>query len=334
MVLSNTLHYSTKYANSLIKEAPGCRLKKNVSDPDAGNLPYVSLQGLIHDDPSVWESGLDVVLTMGGGNGAKTNVERQRVFKGYVDDLVGDEKPYTPKCGNITPVEKLKLEGGEVAGLSDGIKSPRVKQILVPNGDTYISLTPVESTGISKVIKSLSYSKKNNPNGIRIPKAVGVPIGGTKPANVSINAAKQFVQGNVIFSTAPMITPEISKTLSLQYKDMRIRLDYKETQNISKFLDSTGILESIGRSATENILQSILEKALLPFMYDVSKARKSVEHGDIVLTPFNEYVMFGTGNETELGAAKVILAAIYRITGRLGTNEENLVIEMIRRIIP
>ena len=344
IVLENTVHLSSRYANSSTNPPIGVRFSKNHTVPD---LPYVTVQGTLTENPALWSTMLDVTIgqTSKSTNQAEVDLllkECRHFFKDK-DIKSGHKKIIDP----ITPVEQTKLYSQHISYGNEPLDY-RVKQIFLPFNGDYISATPLESAGFSLVIKELleylatvhMMESHEVPTKEKITKSTynkffyahhkcrGISVGGTNSQNVSLMCAKHVMEHTGMFYGAPIMDAAIRQAMRLMSKDMYIKTDYSATKDLEEWLASDiGFLSTkLPNKVKKNILKAKLRAMLQPFLKETAEMRKR-EYDQ--LTPFNRLVY----NQNSKELAVEVFQKIGSKFGVISTGASNQIIEQMENLI-
>lgn len=169
---------------------------------DAVGLPYVSVRSMLAV-PGIFRDLMDYQL-----NAA--------LFP-YAKKLLGMESP-APDCA---PEDKEQLVSRALLGEQDAVNA-RLRQVLLPlQDDQYVSVTPLESSGLGALLRfriKPYLDPENEIPGWRKPKLASMPIGGKKPQNVGIRVRDMAC----LFIETPTVNATIQSAVRAAYKGIRV----------------------------------------------------------------------------------------------------------------
>lgn len=203
-VVGKLVHQSFKTTNSK-SEAGGVRVPLS----KAQNVPYIGISSFLHH-------GVHVPLEYTKNPGKATSAYKQ------VNAVASSSHEEN------APEDEVEIIRCELSSVSDiplvdcSHISPRLRQVLIPRGDTYISLTPISSHGVGQIIRSalwnhherLSQEEIRNQDYAYLNTAE-LPIGGAKSLNVGMEV---FGVRSPLVGDAPSPDHDLRYALSLFYR--------------------------------------------------------------------------------------------------------------------
>lgn len=249
--LSSLVHQSFKTINTNT-EAGGVRIPSS----KGLNLPYVSARTLI---------GAGIALRMDRYVGAASHViysQIDAVCTGRTEGVPESELDLIR--GRISEVQEV----GAVFG-GDHV-SPRMKQMLLPKGDSYVAISPVSCAGVAIVLQEARSRHNERVFANREHKDVDVgkpiaaasfPVGGDKSLNAgglvyrmqqTLYAAPPGTQQEVKYALAlhhrGFTTPPIPPRLMKEYLAWRAEVHEKTDNNMDARSRHREIIQSIARA--------------------------------------------------------------------------------------
>jgi len=352
-IIENASHLSVKYTNSL---SPALGVRFNVDDiaSDINTLPYVSVQGVLQDEPECYNDLLDVM----GNNQAKF---LSGMFSKENTSLVTNDPKKLKKSDTwedpLTNEEKDILSLYSIINNCDNLYGTRVKQLFLPLNDSYIVVTPTESAGMLLVLhnklkkhknevaekerivleqkSSLTKKEKDTLTKIKqgkyylnIKYCHGVAIGGTKPLNVSFKAARGYMKTPLYFET-PAPNKVINNIVSLKYNDMFIPYNKDLIKNVVLLLQNKHSYKS------KKIMRTYMLRALLPLCKKVEENRLLIKDTDDV-TPFNRWILSDERQSTLPKHKKFLKLICNHTIGRemeMSSEQQNTIITILKTIL-
>ena len=204
--LAESVHFSNKTINSNIEKG-GIRLAKS----QALDLPYISARTLLADDITI--------PTDYQANAGKTATIFKAIKSAMLDeDLSEQDDDFKTVVNTIQPDIVSLFDTPYQAGLEH--INIRMRQLLLPKGDDYLSISPISSAGVNHwlndEVDDIKEARKTDNDLHSITTAV-FGIGGANPQNVgSLVRAMQ----RPIYLTAPTANDTIRQAFSLYYKGL------------------------------------------------------------------------------------------------------------------
>ena len=202
--LSSLVHQSFKTVNTNA-EAGGVRIPAS----KALNLPYVSARTLI---------GAGICLRMDRYVGAANHVIYSQIDAVSIGRTEGvPESELALIKARLTEVQN---EGAVFGG--DHV-SPRMKQVLLPKGDTYVAISPVSCAGVAIVLQEarsrhnerVFENRENKTVNVGKPiSAASFPVGGDKSLNAG---GLVYRMQQTFYATSPSSQQDVKYALALHY---------------------------------------------------------------------------------------------------------------------
>lgn len=210
-VASELVHFSFKTVNSNATKG-GIRL----SDDKTLNLPYVALRRLMRNR----QFAVDYTSTGTKGKTAKITKQIRMLRRG--------ESPCAPeeRIALLASIDEAG-QGSYIEGIDE--LDPRLRQLLIPKGDTYVVLTPLCAGGLLAEIKA-DVTARNNATKIEA-KVAGadsarawlrtahIGVGGANPHNVG--ALVRDMQTPLVFE-APQQKHAERTTLAIHHRGFKL----------------------------------------------------------------------------------------------------------------
>ena len=207
--LAESVHFSNKTINSNIEKG-GVRLAKS----QALDLPYISARTLLQDE-------LTLLLDYQGD--APNITTFAKVIKpAMINSELSEDNEYKFVIEEVRKDVQSLLDKPFQANLTH--VNIRMRQLLIPNTESYISISPISAGGLNYLLnQEVNFLKSNreenkdflaNFNNI---KTATFGIGGSRPINVGMLA--QEMQ-RPIYLTAPTANDTIRQAFSLYYKGL------------------------------------------------------------------------------------------------------------------
>lgn len=197
------VHFSFKSVNS---NAAGGGVR--LSNENALALPYVSVRTLMaHGVP------IDLDYTKNTGKTANIAKQTRAIFAGE-----------QPACEGSTELirDTCLLAFSSSMECNCGFVSPRMRQLLIPKGESYVSLTPLGAGGLSAKINARVKEHNNiNENGFVRLRQAQFGIGGANPQNVG-GLVREMQRP--LFFESPSESNDIKEVLSIHYKGIPLTI--------------------------------------------------------------------------------------------------------------
>jgi hypothetical protein len=183
----NLFHFSAKTVNSNATSA-GVRVGKD----EALNLPYVSVRTLLHEGREI---GLDYL-------GGAVNAFKFKRLRQFLGEAGGEAEPDAPR-----QEFRQSYQQATAAHIEQGTHyvGPRLRQLLIPKGDGYVSLTPLGAAGLCETIRGVSNKRQEDRKAEAKESGIGrdrrvrqFSVGGSNPQNVGgrVREMRPFVFAN------------------------------------------------------------------------------------------------------------------------------------------
>lgn len=214
------VHFSAKIVNSNA-EAFGVRLGQQ----SGLTMPYVSARCLMGRGLAL---DLDYIQNPAAAKAADGS-KKIDVIK-QIKRLLSEDLGSMEADGEDLPALKSALTGvtAQIFISEAGFRqvSPRLRQLLLPKGDSYVSLTPLPSAGLSQAInlRVQAHNSTAKENGFSNFLAATLGIGGSNPQNVG--SLVRETQTAWAFS-APAENRAIRAAWAIHHQGIAIRLPYR-----------------------------------------------------------------------------------------------------------
>lgn len=213
------VHFSFKSVNSNISGG-GVRL----SEEDALYLPYVSVRTLM-------AHGIQVSPDY------TKNVDKTANIAKQIRAVLAGEQPASESNGDLIRKACLTAFSFRIE-CNCGHVSPRIRQLLIPKGESYVALTPVGSGGLSAEINARvkAHNDITEKGFVRLRQAQ-YGIGGANPQNVG-GLVREMQRP--LFFESPSESRSIKAVLSIHYKGIpltiprEIALEYRAWREAAK----------------------------------------------------------------------------------------------------
>lgn len=219
----NLVHYSFKYTNSNLKGGIRVNATDAISGRFVAGLTYINKNAL----------PLEHIDKVGANNTSG--------LINYLEHLQSDD-PDNPHLQQIYEATSSKME---VMTDDLGGVNCRLPQVLIPNSEGYVSLTPLCAASFPHVIATRIKELDLRVSRVRIEQ------GGTQPANAGRWASKY--QTLALLCSAPKENPETQHAYSIYHKGISIAPSYSTVYSYYTWLMSVRIDETISLSSSKDI---------------------------------------------------------------------------------
>ena len=210
-------HFSTKPVNS---NAPAAGVR--VGKEQLLDLPHLSLRTLLAENVDI---DLDYINNTGGN---ATHFKQLRQHLGEIES-----KDALDLVETATVREEYKLVGSKDGECNLGQVSKRLRQLLIPKEDDYVSLTPLSSPGLCQYLRQKGAEWEQASDGRKLKKIRQFSVGGANPQNAGgrVRGMRPYV-----FMRAPQISEATRAAFAIAFKGFRPRLPAKLVQDYAEWL--------------------------------------------------------------------------------------------------